>query len=104
YFWRTQNRKGKILMAGNKWMTRLGKHDSARQWDYNPYAHILRFSSPGLNFVFGKTHGLPLGQPLVIYGPNKAGKTILAYDLIAELHRSDPDAIAIRFDTEMRDD
>ena len=91
-------------MAPNKWMSKLAKHDSARQWDYNPYAHTLRFSSPGINFTFGKTQGLPLGFPAIIYGPNKSGKTILMYDLIAQLHRDDPTAIAIRFDTEMRDD
>lgn len=85
-------------------MTRLGKHDGARQWDYNPYANILRFSSPGINFTFGKTQGLPRGFPIVIYGPEKSGKSILCYDAIAELHRADPEAIAIRFDTEMRDE
>jgi RecA/RadA recombinase len=91
-------------MAANKWMTRLAKHDTARQWDYNPFMHIQRFSSPGINFTFGKTHGQPNGFPMIIYGPEKSGKTILVYDRIAELHKSDPSAIAVRFDTEMRDE
>jgi RecA/RadA recombinase len=91
-------------MAPSKWMAKLAKHDSARQWDYNPFAHILRFSSPGLNFLFGNTHGLPKGLPMIIYGPEHSGKTLFCYDLIAQLHKDEPDAIAIRFDTEMRDE
>ncbi len=85
-------------------MTKLAKHDAARQWDYNPFANILRFSSPGLNFLFGNTHGLPKGYPMIVFGPEHSGKTLFCYDLIAQMHRDDPDGIALRFDTEMRDE
>jgi RecA/RadA recombinase len=88
----------------NKWMAKLAQHDAARQWDYNPFAHILRFSSPAMNWLFGNTHGLPKGLPMVIYGPEHSGKTLFCYDLIAQMHADDPEGIAIRFDTEMRDD
>lgn len=85
-------------------MAKLAKHDAARQWDYNPFAHVLRFSSPGLNFLFGNTHGLPKGYPMIIFGPEHSGKTLFCYDLIAQMHKDDPDGIALRFDTEMRDE
>lgn len=84
-------------------MAKLLKADTAFKRDYDPFAHILRFSSPGMNFIFGNTQGLPLGQSLWLWGPNKSGKTILCYDLIAQMHRDYPEAIAIRFDTEFRD-
>jgi len=91
-------------MAKNKWMERLAKHDAARQWDYNPFANILRFSSPAMNWLFGNTHGLPKGYPIIIFGPEHSGKTLFCYDLISQLHQDDPEAIAVRFDTEMRDE
>lgn len=86
----------------NKWMTRLAKHDSNAKKEKNPFSSVLRFSSPYMNFLFGNTHGLPLGAKIQIYGPNKGGKSTLAYDMIGQLHKSDPEAIAIRYDTEYR--
>lgn len=93
-----------MAMDTEKAMARLAKHDAVRQWDYNPFMHVVRFSTPGLNFLFGNTHGLPVGYPMIMFGPEKAGNTLFCYDLIAQLHRDDPDAIAIRYDTEMKDD
>lgn len=88
----------------NKWMARLQKHEDARKWDYNPFAHVIRYSSPGLNWLFGNTHGLPLGKKMAIWGPDKAGKTATCMDLIGQIHKDDPEAIVIRYDTERRDD
>jgi len=91
-------------MAANKWMTRLQKHETARKMEYNPFAHVIRYSSPYLNWVFGNTHGIPLGKKIAVWGPDKAGKTATCYDLIGNIHREDPDAICVRYDTEVRDD
>ncbi len=89
--------------SAKDFMARLMNTDAALKRDYNPFSHILRFSSPGMNFIFGNTQGLPLGQSLWLWGPKKSGKTVLCYDLIAQMHRDYPEAIAIRFDTEFRD-
>lgn len=89
----------------NDWMKKLSKMEGAAQ-DYNPFAkeNILRSPSPSLNWVFGKGSGLPFGYSAIFYGPPKAGKSLGSYLMTAQLHRDFPDAIAIRFDTEMRAD
>lgn len=87
-----------------KWMTRLLKEENAVKRDYNPFMHGIRFSSPGMNFLFGNTHCLPLGYILCCWGPPKSGKTIAWYDLVGQLHRDDPDAWALRFDCEFKEE
>lgn len=88
----------------NKWMTKALKQDNAVKWDYNPYAHVLRTGSPSFDYIYGKTHGLPMGYTEVLWGPPKSGKSILTYSKIGELHRSDPDAMVIKFNTEQREE
>lgn len=90
-------------MSVKKFMAELMKHDAANKRDYDPHANVLRFSSPGLNFLFGNAQGLPLGYSAVFWGPDKSGKTQAFYDMLAQLHKDDPEAIGIRFDTEQRD-
>lgn len=70
--------------------------------EYDPFDHILDTHSPSFNWLFGNTHGLPLGSSVVLIGPPKSGKTLVANDFIAKLHETDPEALAIKFDTEMR--
>lgn len=96
--------KDPAVTQAQKWMARLGKHESAVKREYNPFAHVIRYSSPYLNWVFGNTHGLPRGKKLIVYGPDKSGKTVTCYDMIGQMHRDYPNAIAIRYDTEFRDD
>ena len=69
---------------------------------YNPFDYVLDTHSPSFNYLFGNTHGLPLGASVVLIGPPKGGKTLIANDFIAKLHESDPNALAIKFDTELR--
>lgn len=88
---------------GKDWMKALNKLEGAVTERYNPFAHVIRTPSPSVNFVFGKSHGLPLGYSLVMYGPPKGGKSVLCNAMIGQLHRDDPDAIAIKFNTEMRE-
>lgn len=90
-------------MSVDKWMKQLDKFDNVVLGDYDPYAHVLRSPSPSVNFVFGNTHGLPLGFSAIFYGPPKAGKSLLTNAIIGQMHRDDPEAIAIKFDTEMRE-
>jgi RecA/RadA recombinase len=72
--------------------------------EYNPFApeNVLQSPSHSLNWVFSKGFGLPFGYTLLAYGEPKSGKSLISYLLASELHRTDKDAIAIKFDTEMR--
>lgn len=88
----------------NKYMARLRKLEGAVTEKKDVFAHTLLTTSPSADFVFGKTHGLPLGYSCVFYGPPKGGKSVLSHMMIGWLHQSDPDAIAIKFDTEGRAD
>ena len=86
------------------WMKKLSKMEGAIDVKYNPFApeNVLRAGSPSLNWIFGKGSGLPFGYSAIFYGPPKAGKSLASYMMAAQLHKDDPNAIVIRFDTEMR--
>ena len=87
------------------WMKKLNKMEGAVDTDYNPYAegNVLRSTTPSLNEIFGKGAGLPFGFTAISYGEPKAGKSLIANSFIAGLHRDFPDAIAVKFNTEMRE-
>lgn len=85
------------------WMKLLQKHEGAVVEDYDPFSHTIRTPSPSVNFCFGNTHGLPQGFTLVLYGPPKGGKSVICNSMIGQLHKDDPNAIAIKFNTEMRE-
>ena len=88
----------------NDWMKQLSKMEGAVDSEYDPFAegNVLRSPSPSLNWIFGKGSGLPFGYSAIFYGPPKAGKSLGAYLMTSQLHKDYPDAIAVRFDTEMR--
>ncbi len=67
------------------------------------YENLIRSPSPSFNFMLGNGHGLPLGSSTVLYGKAKSGKTTLINAIIGQLHRDDPEAVVVKFDTEMRD-
>jgi hypothetical protein len=69
----------------------------------NIHANVLQTRSPSLNFTYGNGHGLPYGYTTLLYGPPRGGKSIISNDMIGWLHQSDPDAIAIKFNTEFRE-
>ena len=54
--------------------------------------------SPSLDALIGG--GLPRGRFTEIYGIEGSGKSTLAYQVIAELHRREPDALAVLLDAE----
>lgn len=91
------------MAAKKDWMSKLSKLDGAVNERLDPHEHVLRTHSPSLNFIYGNGWGLPLGHSAIFYGPPKSGKTIIGYDMIGTLHSEDPEAWAIRFDTEYRD-
>jgi RecA/RadA recombinase len=65
-------------------------------------SEVIKFTSPGLNFLFGPYGGVPLGFTACFWGGIRGGKTSIIYDAISNLHKNDPTAAAILFDTEMR--
>jgi RecA/RadA recombinase len=85
------------------WMKALAKLEGAVEKEHNPFAHIVRTPSPSVNFIFGNSHGLPLGYTLIMYGPPAGGKSILCNAIIGQLHKDDPTAIALKYNTEMRE-
>lgn len=87
----------------NKWMTKLAKLEGAVTEKYDPFAHCIETPSPSVNFCFGNTWGLPQGFTLALYGPPKGGKTLLCNMMIGQLHKSDPDAMVVKYNTEMRE-
>jgi RecA/RadA recombinase len=64
---------------------------------------VLRSTSPYVNWTFGiHGGGLPRGLGLILYGPPKAGKSLIAGSFMAGAHAADPEALVIKFNTEMR--
>jgi hypothetical protein len=90
--------------VANKWIKMLQKMDGAVVERKDPFKNVLRSPSPSFNFIFGKGWGLPFGYCMALYGPTKGGKSVASHMLIGHLHQTDPEAIAIKFDTEMRAD
>lgn len=90
----------------NKWMSKLQKMDGAVDSAYDPFAreNVLRSPSPSLNWIFGKGGGLPYGYSTVLFGEPKMGKSLISNLLIGEMHRSNPDFMAIKYNTEMREE
>jgi len=89
-------------MAKN-WLTKLNNLEGAVIDDYNPYNHVLQSPSPSLNFTFGRGHGLPFGYTAIFFGPPGGGKSVVANSMIGQLHSDDPEAIAVKFNTEFRE-
>lgn len=85
------------------WLAKLQKLEGANLGDYNPHNHVIRTPSPSLNFTFSKGHGLPLGFGAILYGPPKSGKSLICSATAGQLHKDDPEAVVIKFDTEYRE-
>jgi len=91
-------------MAKVNWMEKLQKLDGAIIERKNPFMDVLRSPSPSVNFTFGNTHGLPKNYGAILYGPRSGGKSLLLNLMIGQLHQDDPEAIAVKYDTEARDE
>ncbi len=88
----------------NKWVKKLREMEGVVTGEYNPFANVIRTPSPSVNFSFGKGFGLPRGYSVSYYGPPGGGKSLLLNATIGQLHKDDPEAIAVKFDTEFRED
>jgi len=89
--------------GAGKFLNQLRKMEGAVNPEYNPFEHVVRSGSPSLDWIYGKGMGLPLGFSEILFGPPKSGKSLLTYMKAGELHRADPEAIVIKFNTEMRE-
>ena len=91
-------------MAGNKLFDKLKKLDGAViNSGYNHKQHCIRSQSPSVNWAFAiEGGGIPKGFSGVFYGPPKGGKSLLVNSMVAQLHKDDPEAVAINFNTELR--
>lgn len=92
-------------MSNNKWLKALKSYEDTVKYDYDAYAkeNIIQSPSPYLNWTFAnKSHGLPKGCGLLLFSEPKAGKSLTIQAFVQELHKQDPNKIAIIFNTEMR--
>lgn len=76
---------------------------TAEQRAQNIHDNVIATDSHAVNFTYGNGWGLPMGYSLLLYGPPRGGKTILSNMMAGWLHKNDPDAIVVKFNTEMRE-
>lgn len=89
-------------MAKNALQSLL-KLEGAVTSNVDPHQNVVRTQSPSVNFIFGKGHGLPRGFTLALGGPPKGGKTLLCNSFTGQLHKDDPTAVVVKFNTEFRE-
>jgi len=92
-----------MSVKNQKFMQKLLALNGAVTAPKNIHDYIIRSPSPSLNFCFGNGHGLPAGFSVQLYGPPKAGKSVIANAMAGQLHKDDPDAWVIKFNTEFRE-
>lgn len=90
-------------MAKKDWFAEFSKIEGMVTEYTNPFNTGVHSSSPSADFIYGNgTWLLPFGYSEVLYGPPKGGKSVYARMKIGQLHRDDPEAYAVVFDTEFR--
>lgn len=99
------------MSEANKWMKIINKMDGAVDRDYDPYTleRTIQTLSPSLNWIFSKSAGLSFMEFMLLWGPPKAGKSIVSDAFVAALHAKisedtkKNDMMAMKFDTELRE-
>lgn len=89
----------------NQWMKSLRSYGDAVDFKYDPFAKENCFytPSPYMNWILAnKSHGIPKNASVLFFSEPKAGKSLSCYSIIGEMHKRDPEGIAIYFNTEMR--
>jgi len=95
----------KEIKMANKWLSDLKKLDSAVDFDYDSYApeNCFYTPSPYLNWLTGnKANGFPKNSSILFFSEPKSGKSFLCLSMIAEMHKRDPEGIAVYVSTELR--
>lgn len=88
----------------NKWVQKLRNIEGAVKTKVDYFADPLRTPSPSVNYIYGRTHGHPFGYSELLWGPPGGGKSLIFNLKAGILHQTDPEAIVVKYDTEMRDD
>jgi hypothetical protein len=89
----------------NKWTKQLQAYEDIVKYDYDAFApeNCIYTPSPYVNWIFAnKSQGIPKGTGTLLFSEPKAGKSLLIQAIVGELHKRDPQAIAIIFNSEMR--
>jgi len=89
----------------NQWLKQLKSYDDTVKFDYDSFApeNCLYTPSPYFNWIFAnKANGVPKNASILFFSEPKAGKSLSIYAMIAEMHKRDPEGIAIYFNTELR--
>ena len=86
-----------------KFMEKLLKLEGAVKESRNPHLNVIQSPSPALNFTFGNGQGLPRGYSMLLYGPPRGGKSVICNAMAGQLHRDNPDAWVVKFNTEFRE-
>lgn len=83
---------------------KLRKLEGAVDFDcVDPLTTCVQSSSPSVNWSFNNQgHGLPFGFSGILFGPPKGGKSIICNSIVGQLHKDDPEAGVISFNTELR--
>lgn len=89
-----------------KALNKLKNLEGAVRERFDPWqpSNLLRSSSPGVNWIFGKTWGFPRGYSMLLWGIAKSGKSLLSYDFAGNFHKTNPAGVVLKFDTEQRDE
>jgi len=90
--------------TNRKFMERLLKGPGAVLETRNVHSDVISSPSPALNFCFGNGQGLPAAYSMLLYGPPRGGKSIICSAMAGQLHRNDPDAFVVKYNTEFRED
>jgi RecA/RadA recombinase len=89
----------------NKWLKMMKLMESAVNFEYDCFApeNCLYSPSPYLNWITAnKSHGFPKAASVLFFSEPKSGKSFLCLSMIAEMHKRDPEGIAVYVSTELR--
>jgi len=92
------------MAVDKKLMSKLYKLDGYVSRDYDPYQHGIEPSSPSLAYTMDNSWLLPYGYTLLLWGAGKSGKSLISRMLVGDLHRQDPEAVALYYNTEQREE
>lgn len=87
----------------NKWLSKLSKLEGAVNDRSDPHKKVVRTTSPSLNYMFGKGHGLPRGYSWALGGLPKGGKSLISHMMVGQFMKDYPEANVIKFNTELRE-
>lgn len=87
----------------SKALEKFRKLSGGVDYEYDWFANGCRTPMPSVNAIFGNTHLLPFGFSCILWGPPKGGKSLICNTMIGQLHKDYPDAIVVKFNTELRE-